>query len=92
VEVFATASMEDNHSTPGTFVKPYSRSGISAAQIYRFYCPCHQNGAWQNFTTQLDIYRQVTDTLFPANWVFQICKNNIAPFSGITCALINPLP
>jgi hypothetical protein len=84
--------MTDDHSTSGQFVKPYSFSAISATQLYRFYCSCYQGGAWQPLANTLNLYRQVTNQLYPNVWVFQVCKDNVSPQAGYSCAIINPLP
>jgi hypothetical protein len=82
----------DDQLIRGTFKPPYSAASISATQIYRYYCNCYQNGAWQTLAGPLNIYRQVSNTLFSSVWVYQVCKDNVSPQTGYSCALINPLP
>lgn len=89
-------SLTDTQSTPGAFVKPYTKNSFSASQMYRWWCPCFQNGAWQNFLGALLTITRTVDQDASQNWYFQICKPNIPPVSqggGPTssCAGINPL-
>jgi hypothetical protein len=87
-----TPGWTDDQTIQGTFQPPYSNVGVSTTQIYRYYCPCYQNGAWQTLAGPLNIYRQVTNTLFSGVWVYQVCKDNASPQTGYSCAVINPLP
>lgn len=102
-DIVSTAgNFDDDHSTPGNFRPPYSVTSFNTQQIYRFHCPCYNNDNWKNLAPDpnnpdktMSIFRQVTNTLYPATWVFQICKDNIAPAStqaNYSCALIKPLP
>ena len=76
--------LEDDHTTPGTFVKPYQAKTITAAQIYRYRCTCKQNNAWITVLDGLSIERSVSQNA-NGSWKFTITK------SGQT-ATINPLP
>ena len=75
---------QDNHSTPGAFVKPYAAAAVTAMQIYRYTCPCANGGNPVTIFGPLNIVRSV---IMNANgsFRFEITK------SGAT-ATINPLP
>lgn len=76
--------LEDNHSTPGTFVKPYSAKTITASQIYRYRCTCKDNNAWITLLGPLSITRSVSQNT-NGSWKFTITKSGQS-------ATINPLP
>jgi hypothetical protein len=87
----SSGAAQDNHSTPGTFVKPYSQQTVVATQYYRYSCPCQNNGAYVNVVGPLSISRSVTSN-GAGGWEFVITKPNITPLSGASNASINPLP
>lgn len=74
----------DVHVTPGSFVKPYSAKSITATQIYRYRCPCHNNNAWQTLIGPLNIVRSVSRNP-NGSWKFTVTKSGAS-------ATINPLP
>jgi hypothetical protein len=74
----------DNHSTPGTFVKPYSAKTITATQNYRYTCPCANSGQPVVLYGPLDIVRSVSQNA-DSSWKFVITKDGKS-------ATINPLP
>jgi hypothetical protein len=74
----------DNHSTPGTFVKPYSAATVTATQIYRYHCPCHNSDAWTTLLGPHNIVRSVSQST-GTNWKFTITKTG-------SSATIDPLP
>lgn len=76
--------MGDNHSTPGTFVKPYSASTVTSTQIYRYQCPCQNNNAWTTLMGPHSIVRSVA-TNGSGGWKFTITKTGAS-------ATIDPLP
>jgi hypothetical protein len=81
--VGSTGTMQDNHQTPGSFVKPYSEKSITARQRYRYTCPCANNGQPVILYGPLSIVRSVT---FQNNrWQFIISKDG-------NIVIIDPLP
>ncbi len=80
----ADGALEDNHSTPGTFVKPYSAASVTSSQIYRYSCPCHNAGAFETLLGPHDIVRSVTQKT-NGKWKFTITKTG-------SSAKIDPLP
>jgi len=74
----------DNHSTPGAFVRPYAAATVTASQIYRFHCPCHQSNAWVTLMGPHNIVRSVSQNA-NGSWRFTITKTG-------SSATINPLP
>ncbi len=74
----------DNHSTPGTFVKPYSARSFTATQIYWYSCPCSNGGQRVTILGPLAIVRSVSLSK-NASWKFTITKSG-------SSATINPLP
>lgn len=88
----AAGAITDDQMIPGTFRKPYnSDHNFTATQIYRFWCPCYQNGNWQTLAGPLNIDRKVYQNP-NGTWTFQICKNSVTPVHDGSCAAINPLP
>lgn len=77
-------SGQDDHSTPGPFVKPYVSKTVTATQIYRYSCPCHNSGNWETLVGPLSIVRSVSQNQ-DASWKFTITKSG-------SSATINPLP
>ena len=75
---------QDNHSTPGAFVKPYAAASVTAMQIYRYTCPCSNGGNPVTIFGPLAIVRSVIRNP-NGSFRFEITK------SGAT-ATINPLP
>lgn len=77
---------QDNHSTPGSFVKPYSAASFTATQYYRYSCPCKNGGAFVNLVGPIDIIRSVSRVGFSTpDYKFTITKSG-------SSATINPLP
>jgi hypothetical protein len=74
----------DDHSTPGQFVKPYQAATITATQIYRYRCPCHNNNAWETLVGPHNLIREVAQNP-NGSWKFTITKTG-------SSATINPLP
>lgn len=75
---------QDNHSTPGTFVKPYQAASVVASQVYRYSCPCHNSGAFETLLGPHNITRTVSQNT-NGSWKFTITKTG-------SSATINPLP
>jgi hypothetical protein len=75
---------QDNHSTPGDFVKPFAAASVTAMQIYRYTCPCSNGGNPVTIFGPLAIVRSVIRNP-NGSFRFEITK------SGAT-ATINPLP
>lgn len=80
----ADGMAQDNHSTPGPFVRPYRAASITATQIYRYNCPCKSGGAWQTLAGPINIVRSVSQNT-DGTWKFTITKSG-------SSATINPLP
>lgn len=79
-------AFQDNHSTPGSFVRPYSNSSFTATQYYRYSCPCKNGGAYVNVAGPNDIVRTVSRVNFSTpDYKFTITKSGAS-------ATINPLP
>jgi hypothetical protein len=77
-------AIEDNNSTPGSFVKPYSAKTITATQVWRYTCGCANNGQPVVFYGPHSIVRSVTQNT-DGSWKFLITKDGKS-------ATINPLP
>jgi hypothetical protein len=78
---------QDNHRTPGTFVKPYVARTVTATQIYYYTCRAAYSGALTGPITLAgphSIVRSVSQN-GDGSWKFQITKNGFS-------ASINPLP
>jgi hypothetical protein len=75
---------QDNHSTPGTFVKPYVAKTITATQNYRYTCACASGGQPVNMFGPVSIVRSVSQNA-NGSWKFTITKDGQS-------ATINPLP
>lgn len=75
-----TTAMGDLHSTPGTFRTPYTNKTITATQIYRFQCPCHNGGAWETLMGPHSIDRTVENV---GGWRFRITKTGETSTKGI---------
>ena len=75
---------QDDHRTPGTFVKPYSAKTITATQVYRYTCPCANGGQPVVVYGPLNIVRSVSQNT-DGSWKFEIRKDTHS-------ATINPLP
>ena len=75
---------QDNHSTPGAFVKPYAAASVTATQIYRYTCTCANSGNPVTIMGPINIVRAV---IMNANgsFRFEITKSG-------SSATINPLP
>jgi hypothetical protein len=80
----ADGALQDNHATPGTFVKPYSARSVTSSQIYRYSCPCHNAGAFETLLGPHDIVRSVSQKT-NGRWKFTITKTG-------SSAKIDPLP
>ena len=74
----------DNHSTPGTFVKPYKAASVTAVQRYRYTCACANGGSPVVVMGPLNIIRSVAPN---ANGTFRFSITK----SG-SSATIDPLP
>ena len=74
----------DTHSTPGTFVTPYSARTVTATQIYRYHCPCHNGDAWTTLMGPHNIVRSVSQNA-NGSWKFTVTKSG-------SSASIDPLP
>lgn len=74
---------QDNHSTPGSFVSPFQAASVTASQIYRFRCPCHNSNAWVTLLGPHDIVRSVAEN-GSGGWKFIISKTGAS-------ATIDPL-
>ena len=74
----------DTHSTPGTFVTPYSARTVTATQIYRYHCPCHNSDAWTTLMGPHNIVRSVSQNA-NGSWKFTVTKSG-------SSASIDPLP
>jgi len=77
-------SMEDNHTTGGSFVSPYSSSTFTAVQYYRYSCGCLNNGAFVNVMGPMNIVRTVAPST-GNQWKYTITKSGAS-------ASIDPLP
>jgi hypothetical protein len=55
----ASGGVQDNHFTPGAFVKPYSSAGVTATQFYRYKCACANGGNYVNIMGPISINRAV---------------------------------
>jgi hypothetical protein len=77
-------SAQDNHSTPGAFANPYQARTLTATQIYRYSCPCHNSGQWETMMGPHRIIRSVSRNA-NGTWKFTISKTGAS-------ATINPLP
>ena len=76
--------LEDNHSTPGSFVKPYSAKTITSTQVERYTCACANGGQPVVFWGPVNIVRSVSQNT-DGSWKFLITKDG-------SSATINPLP
>jgi hypothetical protein len=84
----AAGAFYDNHSTPGTFVKPYFSNSFTATQQYQWQCTCSAGNAWQPIGgfTGISINRSVNQVPpYVGVWDFLITKSG-------SSATINPLP
>jgi hypothetical protein len=79
-----TGEATDDHYTPGTFRKPYFAKSMTATQVYRYWCPCVNGGAWTTIMGPLYITRSVSQNP-DGTWKFTITKAQGS-------ATINPLP
>jgi hypothetical protein len=77
-------AIQDNHSTPGAFVKPYSAKTITSTQVYRYTCGCANSGQPVVLYGPLSIVRSVSQNS-DSSWKFVITKDGKS-------ATINPLP
>jgi hypothetical protein len=75
---------QDNHSTPGTFVKPYKAASVVAVQNYRYTCTCANNGNPIVISGPISITRTVGQNA-DGTFKFVISKSG-------SSATINPLP
>lgn len=75
---------EDNHSTPGTFAKPYKPASVTAVQRYRYTCPCANGGKPVVLVGPINIVRSVVKKA-DGNFKFEINKSG-------SSATIDPLP
>lgn len=80
----AAGTFQDNHSTPGTFVKPYAAASVTATQNYRFRCPCENNNNPAVISGPISIVRSVSQRP-DAQFRFTITKSG-------SSASIDPLP
>lgn len=80
----ADGALQDNHATAGNFVKPYVAASVTASQIYRYSCPCHNAGAFETLLGPHDIVRSVSQKS-NGKWKFTITKTG-------SSAKIDPLP
>jgi hypothetical protein len=74
----------DDHSTPGSFVKPYSAKTIIATQVYQYTCSGANGGNPVKLKGPLQIKRSVSQNT-NGSWKFTITKSGAS-------ASINPLP
>jgi len=88
-------ALQDNHDTPGAFVPPYtSNANYVSNQTYQYSCPCWNNGAVVTLPTVPPVL-PINHALTPngdGTWRYAVCKPNITPLTGTSCANKNPLP
>ena len=75
---------QDNHSTPGTFVKPYAAASVTAVQRYRYTCACDNSGNPVVIVGPINLVRSVFKNP-TGTFGFKITKSG-------SSATINPLP
>lgn len=80
----AFGGLQDNHSTDGPFVQPYTSATVTATQTERYRCTCKENNAWIQFAGPWTIVRTVTQR-GDGKWKFTITKDG-------NSATIDPLP
>ena len=76
--------LQDNHSTPGAFVKPFKNASITATQLYRYKCKCANSGNPVTLDGPISITRAVTQKA-DGNFKFTITKSG-------SSSSIDPLP
>lgn len=75
----------DNHTTTGTFVKPYAARSFTAIQVYRYTCPCANGGNPVSLSGfPYSIVRTVSQNA-NSTWKFTVTKTG-------SSATIDPLP